>query len=68
MLFIEIKTKLRIDSGEAKRIVSKGNIISVLTTGIISKNAKKIFDENKITWVEKIPEEILQDDNLEELL
>ncbi|MCB1159052.1 MAG: hypothetical protein H7A25_00235 [Leptospiraceae bacterium] len=68
MLHIEIKTKQRIDSGEAKKIISKGSIIAVLTTGVISENAKKLFKENNISWIERIPEDKILDKNLESLL
>lgn len=57
MPFIEIKTKARIDRGLAESIIKKGTITAVITTGVISTSAKKLFDDARIAWAENIPEE-----------
>jgi hypothetical protein len=56
MPYIEIKTKKTIYPGEAQKIINKGTIIAVLTTGRISPNAKKLLDKAQIAWAENIPE------------
>lgn len=56
MPYIEIKTRARIDRGLAESIIEKGTIKAVITTGIISGSAKKLFDDAKIAWAENIPE------------
>lgn len=56
MPYIEIKTKKTIYPGEAQKIINKGTIIAVLTTGRISPNAKKLLDKAQIAWAENVPE------------
>ena len=56
MSHIEIKTTKYIDSGQAKKIINKGTVNSILTTGKISKPAKKLFEEAGIAWAENIPQ------------
>jgi hypothetical protein len=56
MPYIEIKTRKQIDSTLAKKIIDKGCVSAVLTTGVITKPAKKLFDEYDIAYAEKIPE------------
>ena len=56
MPHIEIKTRNNIYPGEAKKIIAKGTVIGVLTTGTISPNAKKLFDDAEIAWAENVPE------------
>ncbi|MBE9116903.1 hypothetical protein IQ249_13430 [Lusitaniella coriacea LEGE 07157] len=58
MLYIEIKTRKQIDSTLARKIVNKGCVSAVLTTGKITKPAKKLFDEYDIAYAENIPENI----------
>lgn len=55
-LYIEIKTRY-VDSGDAKKIIYKRNIIGVVTTGKISKPAKKLLDEAGIAWAENVSKE-----------
>lgn len=43
MPYIEIKTKKTIYPGEAQKIINKGTIIAVLTTGRISPKCQKII-------------------------
>lgn len=56
MPYIEIKTRKQIDSTSAQKIINKGCVSAVLTTGIITKPAKKLFDEHDIAYAENVPE------------
>lgn len=56
MAYIEIKTRKYIDSTLAKKIVDKGVVCAVLTTGKISKPAKQTFKEADIAYAENIEE------------
>ena len=56
MPHIEIKTKKNIYPGEAQKIIDKQTVVGALTTGTISPDAKKRFDQAGIAWAEKIPE------------
>ncbi|MCF4968678.1 hypothetical protein [Nostoc sp. CMAA1605] len=56
MPHIEIKTRKLIDSTLAQKMVDKGTIVSILTTGKITKPAKDLFDHAGIAWAENIPE------------
>ncbi len=54
--YIEIKTLANIYPYQAKKIINKGTVKAILTTGTISPAAKTLFDRSGIIWVEKIPE------------
>jgi len=56
MSYIEIKTRKLIDSTLAQKIIDKGSVVSVLTTGKITKPAKALFNDADIAWAENIPE------------
>ncbi len=56
MPYIEIKSRKTIDSTLAKKIIDKGEVIAVLTTGHITKPAKKAFYQADIAWAEYIEE------------
>lgn len=56
--YIEIKTVENIYPYQAKRIIAKGTVKAVITMGTISKNAKMLFEEAGILWVEKVPEQM----------
>ncbi len=56
MPYIEIKTKKTIYPGEAQKIINKGTVIALLTTGTISPNAKQLLDKAQIAWAENVPE------------
>lgn len=56
MPYIEIKTREVIGLVRAKKIVAKGSVSAVLTTGKISKEARKLFDEYNIAYAENVPE------------
>ena len=56
MPYIEIKTREKINRGLALSLIEKGTISAVITTGTISSNAKKLFDNAGIAWAENIPE------------
>jgi hypothetical protein len=56
MPHIEIKTKENIYPGEAQKIIDKQTVVAVITTGTISPNAKKLFDQAGIAWAENVPE------------
>ncbi|MBD0307226.1 MAG: hypothetical protein ICV80_03540 [Microcoleus sp. T1-bin1] len=53
---MEIKTKVNIFPGDAQKIINKKTVVAVITTGTISPDAKKRFDEAGIAWAEKSPE------------
>ena len=56
MAHIEIKTKKNIYPGEAQKIIDKGTVTAILTTGTISPKAKALFEEANIAWAENVPE------------
>lgn len=56
MSHIEIKTRQTIDSTLAQKIINKGTVDAVLTTGKITKPAKDLFNAADIAWAENIPE------------
>ncbi len=56
MTHIEIKAKQNIYPGEAQKIIEKGTVSGILTTGTISPKAKELFDKANIAWAENIPE------------
>jgi hypothetical protein len=58
---VEIKTGNYIDSSLARKLVEKGSVIGVVAKGRISAPAKKILEENKIAWAEKVTEKVLQE-------
>ncbi|GAB4462278.1 MAG: hypothetical protein OHK0037_12930 [Elainellaceae cyanobacterium] len=58
MPYIEIKTRRQIDSALARKIVNKGNVSAVLTTGFITKPAKALFDQYDIAYAENIPDTV----------
>ncbi|WP_448602366.1 hypothetical protein [Thermoleptolyngbya sp.] len=73
MPYIEIKTRKQIDSTLARKIVDKGSVSAVLTTGLITRPAKALFDQHGIAYAENIPDrafssperldsEVLEDD------
>ncbi len=61
MSHLEIKTRKLIDSTLAQKIVKKGTVWAVLTTGKITTPAKKMLDRNGIAWAENIPEQEIID-------
>ncbi|MEH2359235.1 hypothetical protein [Nostoc sp.] len=40
----------------AQKIIDKGTVVSILTTGKISKPAKALFDAADVAWAQNIPE------------
>lgn len=56
MSYIEIKTRQTIDSTLAQKIINKGTVKAVLTTGKITKPAQILFDSADIAWAQNIPE------------
>ncbi|MBD2546720.1 hypothetical protein [Planktothricoides raciborskii] len=56
MPYIEVKSRKQIDSTLARKIINKGDVIAVLTTGHITKQAKEAFDKSDIAWAEYIEE------------
>ncbi|MCT7953815.1 hypothetical protein [Laspinema palackyanum] len=66
MPYIEIKTKKTIYPGEAQKIINKGTIIAVVTTGRISPNAKQLFDKAQIAWAENVPESEFMESEFQE--
>ncbi|MCB1194329.1 MAG: hypothetical protein KDK90_28100 [Leptospiraceae bacterium] len=67
MPYIEVKARKEIDLDEARKIVRKGTITAVITTGKITRGAKKLFDEHGIAWAEYISEEEFFEKEGEEL-
>jgi len=67
MPYIEIKARKTISSTLAKKIVDKGNVSAVLTTGKITKPAKEVFDEAEIAWAEYIPEGLFMESEAQEV-
>lgn len=67
MPFIEIKARKVIDSTLAKKIIDKGEVSAVLTTGKITKPAKEKFDEAHIAWAENIEEKQFLESEAKEL-
>ncbi|UKO99095.1 MULTISPECIES: hypothetical protein [Nostocaceae] len=66
MPYIEIKTRKQIDSTLAKKIINKGGVSAVLTTGIITKPAKKLFDEHDVAYAENVPEKLFMESEAQE--
>ena len=67
MPYIEIKTRKLIDSSIVKKLIKKENLSAILTTGEITKPAKKLLDRYDIAWAEKIPvREFMEPETLEE--
>jgi hypothetical protein len=66
MPYIEIKTRKIIDSTLAQKIIDKGCVSAVLTTGTITKPAKKLFDEHDVAYAENIPENKFMESEAEE--
>jgi hypothetical protein len=56
MPYIEIKTRKTIDSTLATKIINKGCVSAILTTGTITKPAKALFEEHDIAYAENVPE------------
>ncbi|BDA73173.1 hypothetical protein CAL7716_073390 [Calothrix sp. PCC 7716] len=56
MPYIDIKTREVLGLVRAKKIVAKGSVSAVLTTGKITKEARKLFDEHDIAYAENVPE------------
>jgi hypothetical protein len=59
--YIEIKTVENIYPYQARKIIAKGTVKIVITMGTISPNAKLLFDNAGILWVEEIPEKLFAD-------
>ena len=66
MPYIEIKTRKQIDSTLAKKIINKGSVSAILTTGKITKPAKKLFNESEIAYAENVPENIFVESEAQE--
>lgn len=66
MPYIEIKTRRQIDSNLARKIINKKCVSAVLTTGVITKPAKKLFDEYDIAYAENVPENKFMESESEE--
>jgi hypothetical protein len=65
---IEVKAwkKKKIDSTKAKQICNKDTVIGVVTTAGITKQAKEVFDNADVAWVENFPEsELLETEDRE---
>ena len=66
MPYIEIKTRKQIDSTLAKKIINKGTVSAILTTGKITKPAKKLFDEHDVAYAENVPEKNFRESEAQE--
>lgn len=68
MKYIEIKArKTTLCRGDVEKIIAKGCVSGVLTTGKISKNAKMLLDQAGIAWAENIDERQFLESEAEEL-
>jgi len=56
MPYIEIKTREKIGLPIARKIVNKGGVSAVLSTGRITDEAKKLFEEYDIAYAENVRE------------
>jgi hypothetical protein len=54
---IEIKASKELRKATAQKIVDKGSIFGVITTGKIVPSAKKLFDAAAIDYAENVPED-----------
>ena len=66
MAYIEIKTKSKLGLPDARKIVNKGCVSAVITTGEITLQAKQLFDENDIAYAEKVPEKEFMESEAQE--
>lgn len=66
MPYIEIKARKYIDSTDAQKIIDKGTVVALLTTGRISKPAKKKLDEANIAWAENVSEQEFMESEAQE--
>lgn len=66
MPYIEIKTRDKIGLTIARKIVNKGGVSAVLTTGRITDKAKKFFDEHDVAYAENVPEEAFVESDVQE--
>jgi len=66
MPYIEIKTGEILGLTLARKIVAKGEVSGVLTTGRITDQAKKLFDENDIAYAENVPEKEFMESEAQE--
>jgi hypothetical protein len=66
MAYLEIKTLKNLYPGDAKKIIAKGSVIGVITTGTISPKAKEMLNEAGIAWVENIPEREFMESEVQE--
>lgn len=66
MSYIEIKTRKYIDATLAQKIIDKGTVVSVLTTGKISEPAKALFDAADIAWAQIRESEFMEREAQEE--
>lgn len=67
MSYIEIKTRQTIDSTLAQKIIKKGTVSAILTTGKLTGPAKKLFDKADIAWAENIPEKEFMESEAQEV-
>ncbi len=56
MSHLEIKTRKEIGSTLAQKIIDKGTVSAILTTGKITRPAQILFDKADIAWAQNIPE------------
>lgn len=63
---IEIKAR-DIRPVDVRKIIAKGNVIAVLTTGKISNMARTLLDEAGIEWVDEIPEKEFMESEAQEM-
>jgi hypothetical protein len=67
MRYIEIKARKVIDGTLAQKIIDKGNVSAVLTTGKITQPAKNKCDQADVAWSENIEERQFLESEAEEL-
>jgi hypothetical protein len=56
MPYIEIKTNKQINLALARKVINKGGVSAILTTGKITQPAKELFDEHDVAYAENVSE------------
>lgn len=57
MPYIEVKSRQKIGLTIIRKIVTKGCVSGIITTGAITAEAKRFLEANDIAYAENIPED-----------
>lgn len=52
--------------GLNRNLIHKGGVSALLTTGLITKPARKLFDEHGVAYAENVPERIFMESEAQE--